>query len=612
MMRILARLLAAVLFLTLAVDASAAEAATRPSAPRSVKATPGISSVKVSWAAPASNGGATIDRYAVQRRSSTTASWVTVKRTTGSARSWTNTGLTNGRRYYFRVIAHNRRGNGTPSATVSAVPRTVPSSPRTLAADTRLLSFSMGWQASLSNGGARIDFYLVEISKDGATWTTPKVWKTDGSSPVPLFTGLTAGTQYWFRIRAHNAAGYSVSTGAGPYRAHTTTNPVTDPVAQAGDGQVSLTWTKPTSNLKDAGIPAASTYEVDQSSDGGTTWTLATETENTSAIVTELTNGTAYLFRVRSGTGITNLPFAAPSPSVAATPMGAPTVPRNVALVWDPIAEDYALTWAPPANDGGKPLTGYQVEYWTDPDAPDRLVQPIAPGDTEAPVAVLALDHHFRVRACNGPAPSDCGPWSDEIGPIPGQVTNATINNVLVGLAYKVALTWQIPANNDVAPTSSYTVWRSSDAGVTFAPLGSTAETSYDDLTAEAETPYVYRVVAVGTDGSGQPRDLGITTEATPVQAIVVDDSTATIAQGGSQIVDVSLAFQPTSNVTVFVDSDDTDTATVSPSILTFTPGNWNVPQSVTINGVAAGLATISLSATGVTTTTIDVTVENP
>ena len=43
---------------------------------------------------------------------------------------------------------------------------------------------------------------------------------------------------------------------------------------------------------------------------------------------------------------------------------------------------------------------------------------------------------------------------------------------------------------------------------------------------------------------------------------------------------------QPTSNVVISVSSGDTGEATVSPATLTFTSGNWNSAQTVTVTGV--------------------------
>jgi predicted phage tail protein len=91
------------------------------SAPRSVTATPGSRQVKLTWAAPSSNGGSAITGYVVQRWTGT--KWSTITTAAASARSFTATGLSNGTRYSFRVIAVNGAGFSTPSPTVSAVPR---------------------------------------------------------------------------------------------------------------------------------------------------------------------------------------------------------------------------------------------------------------------------------------------------------------------------------------------------------------------------------------------------------------------------------------------------------------------------------------------------------
>ena len=55
---------------------------------------------------------------------------------------------------------------------------------------------------------------------------------------------------------------------------------------------------------------------------------------------------------------------------------------------------------------------------------------------------------------------------------------------------------------------------------------------------------------------------------------------------GSTATFTVVLDTQPTSNVVFTVASADTDEATVSPTPLTFTTGNWNTPQTVTVTGV--------------------------
>ena len=56
---------------------------------------------------------------------------------------------------------------------------------------------------------------------------------------------------------------------------------------------------------------------------------------------------------------------------------------------------------------------------------------------------------------------------------------------------------------------------------------------------------------------------------------------------GTTDTFTVVLTNQPNSNVVIDVSSGDTDEATVSPSSLTFTTGNWNSAQTVTVTGVS-------------------------
>jgi hypothetical protein len=81
------------------------------------------------------------------------------------------------------------------------------------------------------------------------------------------------------------------------------------PVGSAGNAQVSLTWSAPT-----LGTPPTD-YHVQYSSNSGSTWTtfaVGTSTA-TSAVVTGLTNGTGYIFRVRAVNALGEGPYGAAS-----------------------------------------------------------------------------------------------------------------------------------------------------------------------------------------------------------------------------------------------------------------------------------------------------------
>ena len=59
----------------------------------------------------------------------------------------------------------------------------------------------------------------------------------------------------------------------------------------------------------------------------------------------------------------------------------------------------------------------------------------------------------------------------------------------------------------------------------------------------------------------------------------------------GTATFKVFLRSQPTANVSIAVSSSNTDEGRVSPTTLSFTPGNWSTPQTVTITGVQDDVA---------------------
>ncbi|SCY23558.1 hypothetical protein [Desulfoluna spongiiphila] len=109
--------------------------------------------------------------------------------------------------------------------------------------------------------------------------------------------------------------------------------------------------------------------------------------------------------------------------------------------------------------------------------------------------------------------------------------------------------------------------------------------------------------------------DMGIPTNAlqgasaTHTATITDDDGagmTVTESGGSTSVAEsattdtftVVLDAEPVSDVVISVTSGDTGEASVSPSALTFTPGNWDTPQAVTVTGVDDSLLDGSQSTT--------------
>jgi len=97
-------------------------------------------------------------------------------------------------------------------------------------------------------------------------------------------------------------------------------------------------------------------------------------------------------------------------------------------------------------------------------------------------------------------------------------------------------------------------------------------------------------------------------------QSILLNNFGISLAENGVAEFQVTLQQDPAGTLTVNISSSDTGAATVSPASLTFTTANFAIGQTVTVFGIndpdaANENAAITLSATGATTSTMNVTV---
>jgi large repetitive protein len=178
---------------------------TVPSAPGSLRAVPGNGRVTLSWLLPASNGGSAVTDFVIQQSLNGVA-WTTITDPVRTLPTHTVTGLTNGRRYYFRVLAKNVAGVGPASNVANAIPRTVPLAP-VLRAAPRTRGALLTWTPPASNGGAAITRYVLQRSTSPTTGWVNVSTTLPASARSFTATGLRTGTRYYFRLGAVNAAG---------------------------------------------------------------------------------------------------------------------------------------------------------------------------------------------------------------------------------------------------------------------------------------------------------------------------------------------------------------------------------------------------------------------
>ncbi|MBI9115951.1 Ig-like domain-containing protein [Sanguibacter suaedae] len=358
-----------------------------PAAPRVGDVT--SQTIVLSWDAP-DNNGAPITGYRLTRSPGG-------QTTTCASTTCTVTGLTNGTEYTFTVAAQNAVGWSAESSTSSrAVPDAVPDVPGPPVLADGDGEVTVTWSAP-ANSGTPVTQYTIELS-DGSTRST-------GGTSV-TFTGLTNGTAYEARVRAHNRA---TPPEGGTWSAWSEAKvPAGLPGAPAVSasrvatqlgGQINITWTAPSTN----GDPIRS-YSVSITGDGApapftvggdvTGWNFA-----------NAVNGVEYTISVAA----TNKRGTGPAGTTTTSTFAEPTAPRTPSIQAG-VGHDHSngqvtLSWSAPESTGGR---GVLVQEYV-----------ILAGGTEiARTAGTSFTHTGRpggvqtatysVRACN--TRGACGP----------------------------------------------------------------------------------------------------------------------------------------------------------------------------------------------------------
>ncbi len=201
-------------------------------------------------------------------------------------------------------------GSGSGSSSTSTVPN-APTIGNVVGGNAQV---TVSFTAPANNGGSAITGYTVTSTPAGG------VDSNAGSTAlIHTITGLTNGTSYTFKVVATNAVGNSAASA--PSTAVTPTAPAAPTVpgaptigaATAGNAQASVSFVAPanTGNSAITGYTVTSTPAGGVDSNAGTT--------ALTHVITGLTNGTAYTFKVHATNAIGNSVESASSNSVTPT-----------------------------------------------------------------------------------------------------------------------------------------------------------------------------------------------------------------------------------------------------------------------------------------------------
>ena len=267
----------------------------------------------------------------------------------------------------------------------------------------------------------------------------------------------------------------------------------------AGDTFVDLVWTAPGSN----GGSSITDYVVQYSSDSGSSWsTFADGTSSgTSTRVTGLTNGTSYTFQVAAvnavGTGSYSTASTAVKPGrVPDAPGIASVTPGNTQLV---------VVFDAPADDGGKVIIDYDVQYSSDSGANwSNFPDPVTTS-TATSVTITGLTNGttyvVRVRAANAAGE---GPYSALVSGSPRTTPGAPTSVSGTAGETFVDVAWTAPSSDGGASITDYVVQVKAGSGSwsTFAD-GTSSGTSTRVTGLTNGTSYTFQVAAVNAAGAG-------------------------------------------------------------------------------------------------------------
>jgi chitodextrinase len=448
-------------------------------------------SLTLGWTASTDNVG--VDHYEVARDGTVLGNTVST--------GYTDTGLAPSSLHHYAVVAVDAAGNRSSAALVdgtTAPDTTPPTAPTGLTlVGATATQVSLSWTAATDDVGVT----GYRVFRNGVLL---------GTSATTSYTDatVTGSTSYSYTVRAVDAAGnvsldsaaLSVTTPAAP-----DTTPPTAPTGLTAPSvtptQVQLTWNAATDNV---GVTGYRIYR------GGVRIGTSTTTGYTDATVAA---ATTYSYTVTAVDAAANesVPSAALSVTTPAAPDTTPptqpgglvvsaTTATSVSLRWTASTDNVGVHHYEVSRDSGAPASTTATAYTDSGLTPNTLYR-------YSVVAVDAAGNRSTAALVNGTTAPDTTPPTAPTGLAAAGVT-----------ATQVPLRW-VAATDDVGVTG-YRVYRN---GLL---LGTSATTSYTDLTVSAATSYTYTVSALDAAGNESPQSsppLTVTTPAAGGQVLFSD-----------------------------------------------------------------------------------------
>ncbi len=456
-------------------------------APSGLTPTVSTSGIGLSWTAPA--GAVTYNVYR-----GTTTGGETLLVSGIATTTYSDTTVTAGTTYYYKVTAVNANATRVPpltsesaaSSEVSATPLTA--APTGLTPTVSTSGIGLSWTAP--TGAVTYNVYRGTTS-GGETLLVSGVATTTYSD-----TTVTAGTTYYYKVTAVNANATHVppltseSAASGEVSATPLTAAPSGLTPTAGASAIGLSWTAPA---------GAVTYNVYRGTTTGGETLLVSGIATTTYSDAAVTAGTTYYYKVTAvNANATRVPpltsESAASSEVSATSLTAapsgltPTVSTS----------GIGLSWTAPTG-----AVTYNVYRGTTSGGETLLVSGVATTTYSDTTVAAGTTYYYKVTAVNANA-THVPPLTSESA-ASSEVSATSLTAAPSGLtptagASAIGLSWTAPTG-----AVTYNVYRGTTSGAETLLVSGIATTTYSDAAVTAGTTYYYKVTAVNANATRVP-----------------------------------------------------------------------------------------------------------
>src|SRR5712691_11070669 len=321
----------------------------------------------------------------------------------------------------------------------------------------------LSWTAP-TGVGLVVSGYEIERSLDGGLTWALLVANTGSAATTYSDIGLAHSTLYTYRVHTIVAGQTSLpsNTASATTLAVAPSPPTGLTATAASSSQINLSWTAPADN----GGSGITGYQIERSTDGGSTWSSLVNTcgTSTSCSDTGLAHATTFTYRVSAINSIGTSPSS--NTASATTLAVAPSSPSGLAATAVSPSQ-IILSWTAPTDNGGSAITGYKIERSTDGGTTwSALVA--NPGNTATTYSDTGLSHTttytYRISAINSIGTSSASSAVSSTTPIatPSPPTGLA---AAAASSSQINLSWTAPTDNGGSAITGHKIERSTDGG---------------------------------------------------------------------------------------------------------------------------------------------------